>query len=106
MNTLERNEQTLLMVREYEAGDSLSQVGRRHGITGNAVRYRLRMYGVAMRPKGGRPQGVQDTSKMASEYEGGDTLTAIGARHGMTPAGVKARLVKHGVALRSKAGMV
>ena len=52
MNTIERHEQTKLMVREYESGDTLEVVARRYGMTPGDVKARLKQYGVVLRPGG------------------------------------------------------
>lgn len=42
------------LVDEYEAGDTLSALAERYGVTKQAIHARLKKRGCAMRPRGGR----------------------------------------------------
>ena len=50
MNARENHEQTLLMKRDYENGDTLREISAKYGLTATAVLLRLRSHGVVMRP--------------------------------------------------------
>lgn len=51
---LQRYEQTKVMAAEYEAGDNLVEIAEKYNMTAAGVGYRLRKFGVKMRPRFGR----------------------------------------------------
>ena len=87
------------MAREYEAGASLRELGRRHGVSRQAVRNALDRVGHPRRPDAGPGTLALDVD------EAGATAKEIAARHGCGPKTVIRRLREAGAAIRKGGGV-
>jgi hypothetical protein len=89
------------LVRRYQAGATLTELGRAHGITRQRVALRLRRSGVAMRSDTARPVQLNDGAWLRRRYvDDGVPFAVIAAELGCVPETVRKALVRHGIARR------
>jgi DNA-directed RNA polymerase specialized sigma24 family protein len=89
------------VVRAYQAGATVYELGRRFGIHRTTVSDILHRQGVAMRMGGLSSRQVDEAVKL---YEEGWSLARIGKRLGVSDGTVRSRLVERGVRMRPRQG--
>lgn len=93
--------------RRYEAGETLSEIGRSHGVTAAPIRLRLVEAGVSIRScaeetrKIGLRRMIQlDGEKLHKEYEGGISEQGLAAKYRVSRQTIRRHLVAAGATIR------
>jgi hypothetical protein len=92
---------TAEMIRLYETGYTLRQVGEQVGCPGTTVKNRLQTKGINLRPdNSGRKKENLSVEEIVELYASGLTLRKIGMRLGCAATTVRWHLTKAGISLR------
>lgn len=83
----------------YGAGETLSAIARRYGITHETVRHRLAAEGVTMRRRGGRALPLP-CSELVARYAEGESAPQLALAYGVGRTAVYRRLRAAGVKMR------
>jgi uncharacterized protein (DUF433 family) len=87
------------LVRAYEAGETAVALAARYGRCAAAVRTLLKHAGTNLRR--GRPHGSFQISArdqaIITQYQSGETITALGARYGVSRMRIQQILARYGV---------
>jgi transposase len=90
------------LVRAYEAGETAVALAARYGRRAAAVRTLLKNAGMNLRrgrPPGSLPISARDQAIIA-QYQAGETMTALGARYGVSRMRIQQILIRYGVERR------
>lgn len=84
-------------IEMYVHGLSLAEVGEELGYTLQAIRYVLRKYGIALRPRGGNQTGITiDEDQALALYESGETMEAVARRFGVDSGRIRRLVLRRG----------
>ncbi|MEN6342194.1 MAG: hypothetical protein ABFC89_06490 [Methanospirillum sp.] len=94
------------LIAAYEAGAPVHALAAGAGISGSTLREFLAAEGVTIRRSRGQAQAVLEArgAELIAAYERGSTLKAVAAEAGISAAQLRAYLVEHGVAIRTRRG--
>ncbi len=93
--------QTQQLIKEYEAGATVYELGEKFGTSRQTVSRILKRHGVTMRRQGLSSERVDEAVRL---YEGGWSLAKIGEKYKVDPTTVMSRLHERGVKMRDTTG--